>query len=155
MDEWCIVLGKPTNNMVAENVLTFMDELPESEKEWREILTDEEYRILRESGTEPRFAGDYLDIKEDGVFKCAGCGAELFDTEHKFESGTGWPSFYDVAESDHIETEVDRSHGMERIEVKCGECDGHLGHVFEDGPEPTGKRYCINSAALDFESEEE
>lgn len=141
--------------MVAENVLTFMDELPESEKEWREILTDEEYRILRESGTEPRFAGDYLDIKEDGVFKCAGCGAELFDTEHKFESGTGWPSFYDVAESDHIETEVDRSHGMERIEVKCGECDGHLGHVFEDGPEPTGKRYCINSAALDFESEEE
>lgn len=141
--------------MVAENILTFMDELPESEKEWREILTDEEYRILRESGTEPRFAGDYLDIKEDGVFKCAGCGAELFDTEHKFESGTGWPSFYDVAESDHIETEVDRSHGMERIEVKCGECDGHLGHVFEDGPEPTGKRYCINSAALDFESEEE
>lgn len=141
--------------MVAENVLTFMDELPESEKEWREILTDEEYRILRESGTEPRFAGDYLDIKEDGVFKCAGCGAELFDTEHKFESGTGWPSFYDVAESDHIETEVDRSHGMERIEVKCGECDGHLGHVFEDGPEPTGKRYCINSAALNFESEEE
>lgn len=141
--------------MVAENILTFMDELPESEKEWREILTDEEYRILRESGTEPRFAGDYLDIKEDGVFKCAGCGAELFDTEHKFESGTGWPSFYDVAESDHIETEVDRSHGMERIEVKCGECEGHLGHVFEDGPEPTGKRYCINSAALNFESEEE
>jgi len=141
--------------MVTGDVLMYMDELPESEKEWREILTDEEYRILRESGTEPRFAGDYLDVKEDGVFKCAGCGSELFDTEHKFESGTGWPSFYDVADSDHIETDIDKSHGMERIEVKCGVCDGHLGHVFEDGPEPTGKRYCINSAALNFESEEE
>lgn len=140
--------------MVIAVLFVCMEDLPESEKEWREKLSDEEYRILREAGTEPRFAGDYLDLKDDGVFKCAGCGAELFDTDHKFESGTGWPSFYDVADSEHIETEVDKSHGMERIEVKCGTCDGHLGHVFEDGPEPTGKRYCINSAALEFEEEE-
>lgn len=140
--------------MPTQTILSSMDETKKSEEEWRSQLTDEEYRILRESGTEPRFTGDYLDTKEDGVFRCAGCESELFDTDHKFESGTGWPSFYDVADSDHVETKVDKSHGMERIEVVCGKCDGHLGHVFEDGPDPTGKRYCINSAALDFESEE-
>lgn len=140
--------------MPTQTILSSMGETKKSEEEWRSQLTDEEYRILRESGTEPRFTGDYLDTKEDGVFRCAGCESELFDTDHKFESGTGWPSFYDVADSDHVETKVDKSHGMERIEVVCGKCDGHLGHVFEDGPDPTGKRYCINSAALDFESEE-
>jgi peptide-methionine (R)-S-oxide reductase len=129
-------------------------ELPESEAEWREILTDEEYRILREAGTEPRFSGDLLDIKEDGTFECAGCGAELFSTDKKFDSGTGWPSFSDVYEQGNVETKTDTSHGMRRTEVVCSRCGGHLGHVFDDGPEPTGKRYCINSAALDFDPEE-
>jgi peptide-methionine (R)-S-oxide reductase len=129
------------------------DDLPRTEEEWREVLTDEEYRILREKGTEPKFTGDLLDVDEAGVFRCAGCSQELFTSEEKFGSGTGWPSFYDVASEDSIETEVDTSHGMRRIEVLCSRCGGHLGHVFDDGPEPTGKRYCINSAALDFEPE--
>jgi len=122
-----------------------------SDAEWRERLTEEEYEILRASGTEPKFSGDLLDAKGDGTFRCA-CGTPLFDAETKFESGTGWPSFHDVLDG-NVETEVDRSHGMRRIEVICATCGGHLGHVFDDGPEPTGKRYCINSAALEFDSE--
>ena len=129
-------------------------DLPGSEAEWREILTEEEYRILRERGTEPKFSGDLLDVKADGTFTCAGCGAELFDSEQKFESGSGWPSFWDVLEDGAIETKLDTSHGMRRTEVVCARCGGHLGHVFDDGPEPTGKRYCINSAALDFEPDD-
>jgi len=127
-------------------------DLPETDEEWRERLSDEEYRILREAGTEPRFSGDHVDRTEDGNYACSGCGTQLFDSETKFDAGCGWPSFYDV-DDDRIETRQDTSKGMDRVEVLCAECGGHLGHVFEDGPEPTGKRYCINSVALDFESE--
>ncbi|AOW81037.1 peptide-methionine (R)-S-oxide reductase [Halodesulfurarchaeum formicicum] len=125
-----------------------------TEAEWREVLTDAEYQILREQGTEPKFSGDLLDVDEPGVFRCAGCDTVLFESEHKFDSNSGWPSFYDVAAAGNIETAVDTSHGMERIEVRCGTCGGHLGHVFDDGPEPTGKRYCINSVALEFDPNE-
>jgi peptide-methionine (R)-S-oxide reductase len=124
-----------------------------TDEEWRERLTDEEYDILRERGTEPKFSGDLLDVSGDGTFTCAGCGTPLFDAGTKFESGTGWPSFGDVLEG-NVETEVDTRHGMRRVEVLCATCGGHLGHVFDDGPEPTGKRYCINSAALEFDPEE-
>jgi peptide-methionine (R)-S-oxide reductase len=121
-----------------------------SDDEWRDRLTDDEYHILRERGTEPKFSGDYLDRKEDGTYTCAGCGTELFDSDTKFDSGSGWPSFYDAVEGS-VEVETDTRHGMRRTEVLCATCGGHLGHVFEDGPEPTGERYCINSVALDFD----
>ncbi|UPW00795.1 peptide-methionine (R)-S-oxide reductase MsrB [Halorussus gelatinilyticus] len=130
------------------------EDLPEDDAEWRERLSDEEYRVLREAGTERPFTGDHVDRKEDGTYACAGCGAELFDSDTKYESGCGWPSFYD-ADDDRIEMRRDTSKGMDRIEVLCANCGGHLGHVFEDGPEPTGKRYCINSVALDFDGEDE
>ena len=116
------------------------EDLPDNNDEWREMLSDEEYRILRESGTEPRFSSDLIDVKDEGVFTCAGCGTELFDSDRKFESETGWPSFWDVYQEGNVETQPDNSHGMQRTEVVCAECGGHLGHVFDDGPEPTGKR---------------
>jgi len=123
-----------------------------TDDEWRERLSDDEYRVLRERGTEPKFSGDLLEESSDGTFTCAGCGAELFDSDTKFGSGTGWPSFYDALEG-AVEFETDTRHGMTRTEVNCAACGGHLGHVFEDGPDPTGERYCINSVALDFDSE--
>jgi peptide-methionine (R)-S-oxide reductase len=128
------------------------NELPETDEEWREVLTDEEYKILREQGTEPKFSGDYLGKDDDGIYRCAGCGAELFDSETKYDTNSGWPSFYDAREG-AVELREDRSHGMVRTEVVCAECGGHLGHVFDDGPDPTGKRFCMNSVALDFDEE--
>ena len=122
-----------------------------SEDQWKQKLSDEQYRILRQKGTEPAFSGKLLNEKRDGTFKCAACGAELFMSGHKFDSGTGWPSFYDVAQSDAVKLVDDNSHGMHRVEVLCANCGGHLGHVFDDGPaETTGKLYCINSVCLDF-----
>ena len=123
-----------------------------SDEEWRDRLSDAEYRILREADTEPPFSGEYVEHTDDGTYVCAGCGAELFDSGTKFESGCGWPSFYDT-DDDRIETRRDTSHGMHRTEVLCASCGGHLGHVFDDGPDPTGKRYCINSVALEFDAE--
>lgn len=126
-----------------------------TEEEWQKILTPEQYRILREKGTEPAFTGKFWNNKEKGVYICAGCGEELFASETKFDSGTGWPSFWDVLDSGKVELREDLSHGMRRTEVVCAKCGGHLGHLFFDGPQPTGKRYCINSASLDFKKKDD
>jgi peptide-methionine (R)-S-oxide reductase len=128
-------------------------EFSKSEEEWKAQLTELEYKVLREDGTERAFSGKYVDWKEKGTFTCKACANPLFRSETKFKSGTGWPSFYDYIKGNVIE-KADHKYGWNRTEVECARCGGHLGHVFEDGPEPTGLRYCINSVALDFESEE-
>lgn len=122
-----------------------------TEEEWEERLTPEEYYILRKKGTERPFTGKYVDNKKKGKYVCAACGNELFDSDSKFDSGTGWPSFTEPAEKDGVEEQEDKTHGVARTEVLCSKCGGHLGHVFDDGPKPTGKRYCMNSASLKFE----
>lgn len=124
-----------------------------SDAEWRETLTPRQYHVLREKGTEPPFSDADAHVSEKGIYRCAGCGQQLFRSDEKFESGTGWPSFWQPARPEAVETEADRAHGMVRTEVMCSACGGHLGHVFDDGPRPTGLRYCINAAALSLESD--
>jgi peptide-methionine (R)-S-oxide reductase len=124
-----------------------------TDQEWKKSLTAEQYQVLRKKGTERAFTGKYWDTHEPGVYRCAGCGLELFRSDTKFDSGTGWPSFHQPADRQHVTEHVDRTHGMVRTEVACARCGGHLGHVFDDGPKPTGLRYCINSAALSFDKQ--
>src|SRR5512135_3028599 len=130
-----------------------MEKIKKSDPEWQKELTDEQFYVCRKKGTERAFTGQYWDHHEKGMYRCAACGNELFSSDAKFDSGTGWPSFFRAIDKSKVVTEDDLSHGMHRIEVKCAKCGSHLGHLFEDGPMPTGKRYCINSAALDFKKE--
>ena len=125
-----------------------------TDSEWRESLTPEQYQVLRQHGTEPPFTGRYWNHKGEGVYACAGCGLELFRSDTKYDSRSGWPSFWDAVDPEKIETREDRSYGMVRTEVLCSRCGGHLGHLFDDGPQPTGQRYCMNSVAMDFEPSE-
>ncbi|HXJ33003.1 MAG TPA: peptide-methionine (R)-S-oxide reductase MsrB [Candidatus Eisenbacteria bacterium] len=127
-----------------------MAKVTKSDEEWRRELTPEQYAVCRQKGTERAFTGKYWNTKDDGTYHCSACGAPLFDAKTKFDSGTGWPSFWKPVSPDAVKTEEDTSHGMRRIEALCAACDAHLGHVFPDGPQPTGERYCMNSVSLDL-----
>ncbi|MCH6257342.1 peptide-methionine (R)-S-oxide reductase MsrB [Puniceicoccaceae bacterium K14] len=144
----------PSADGLAEEISSKID-ANRSEAEWKKILTPEQYRVLRQHGTERPFKNEYWNNKKEGDYHCAGCGASLFESSAKYNSGTGWPSFYDAADISNIGKTVDKSHGMVRTEVHCAKCGGHLGHIFPDGPKPTGLRYCINSASLRFEEKGE
>jgi peptide-methionine (R)-S-oxide reductase len=130
------------------------EKIEKTEGEWKKTLTPEQYHVLRQKGTERPFTGEYADTHDDGMYRCAGCGNPLFSSDTKYESGSGWPSFYEPVAKDAVETETDRKFGMTRNEVLCAKCGGHLGHVFPDGPQPSGLRYCMNSAALKLETKD-
>ncbi len=132
-----------------------MKEFHLTEEEWRKKLTPQQYRVLREQGTEPAFQNEYWNKHEDGTYCCAGCGAELFRSAEKYDSGSGWPSFWEAIDRSKLALLEDRSHGMVRVEVRCARCGGHLGHLFDDGPNPTGERFCMNSASLEFQTGKE
>ena len=150
--------GDPSNRLIVRGavaILPAMDKLNLTDTEWRDRLSPEQYHVLREAGTERAFTGKYNSNKADGVYYCAGCGAELFDADEKYDSGSGWPSFTAPVDIDAVEEIRDSSHGMIRTEVRCAKCEGHLGHVFPDGPGVNGLRYCMNSASLDFKPRDE